>query len=90
MLGLAAISFDKAFTWETMSVQKKPSKPLILEFSEKKFVFKKIRFFVWYPEKNPDPKQKIDFLLFFISFQKNLKFKIYYEKWTLRIAVVNG
>jgi hypothetical protein len=50
----------------------------------------KIRFFVWDSEKNPDPRQKIEFLFFLISFQNNLKFKIYYAKWTLQIEVVNG
>jgi hypothetical protein len=53
-------------------------------------LFKKNRFFVWDSEKNPDPGQKIEFLFFLISFQKNSKFKIYYAKWTLRIEVVCG
>jgi hypothetical protein len=58
----------------------------------KRNLFKKIRFFVWDPEKNPDPGQKIDFLILFLffSFQNNSKFKIYYAKWTLQMEVVNG
>jgi hypothetical protein len=66
------------------------NKFLILEFFEKKIVFKKIDFLSDILNKNPDPRQKIDFYFLTIFFQKVPKLKIYYAKWTLRIDVLNG